>query len=211
MGGTGAPRTLTAAGAAPDARPSAGTSACIAASLPAGMITAVGLSNLQFVDMNSSRNLFVLGFAMFFGLTLPNYLDSHPGAINTGTSHHEKPQFWEFGDPISRRSPTPGEQRGNPAWSHALAGVAELDQILTVLLTTEMFVGGTIAFVLDNTIPGNCSTRAEEGEAAGLGQIPVDLELPEGMAGPGVTLDIPQGRRRSEGWCSGRQERTRTA
>ncbi|NXP80501.1 S23A1 protein, partial [Ramphastos sulfuratus] len=81
-----------------------------------GMITAVGLSNLQFVDMNSSRNLFVLGFSMFFGLTLPNYLDSHPGAISTG--------------------------------------VPELDQILTVLLTTEMFVGGTMAFILDNTIPG---------------------------------------------------------
>ncbi|XP_005053979.1 PREDICTED: solute carrier family 23 member 1 isoform X1 [Ficedula albicollis] len=86
-----------------------------------GMITAVGLSNLQFVDMNSSRNLFVLGFAMFFGLTLPNYLDSHPGAISTG--------------------------------------VPELDQILTVLLTTEMFVGGTIAFVLDNTIPGTQEER----------------------------------------------------
>uniref|UniRef100_A0A8C3XZA7 Solute carrier family 23 member 1 n=1 Tax=Catharus ustulatus TaxID=91951 RepID=A0A8C3XZA7_CATUS len=84
-----------------------------------GMITAVGLSNLQFVDMNSSRNLFVLGFSMFFGLTLPNYLDSHPGAINTGS----------------------------------------LDQILTVLLTTEMFVGGTIAFVLDNTIPGTQEER----------------------------------------------------
>lgn len=50
------------------------------------MITAVGLSNLQFVDMNSSRNLFVLGFSMFFGLTLPNYLDAHPKAINTGTT-----------------------------------------------------------------------------------------------------------------------------
>ena len=43
-----------------------------------------GLSNLQFVDMNSSRNLFVLGFSMFFGLTLPNYLESNPGVINTG-------------------------------------------------------------------------------------------------------------------------------
>ncbi|NXL12706.1 S23A1 protein, partial [Mesembrinibis cayennensis] len=86
-----------------------------------GMITAVGLSNLQFVDMNSSRNLFVLGFAMFFGLALPNYLDSHPKAINTG--------------------------------------VPELDQILTVLLTTEMFVGGTIAFILDNTIPGTQEER----------------------------------------------------
>ncbi|ELU11132.1 hypothetical protein CAPTEDRAFT_161086, partial [Capitella teleta] len=36
-----------------------------------GMITAVGLSNLQFVDLNSSRNLFILGFSMFFGIALP--------------------------------------------------------------------------------------------------------------------------------------------
>ncbi|XP_042301227.1 solute carrier family 23 member 1 isoform X2 [Sceloporus undulatus] len=86
-----------------------------------GMITAVGLSNLQFVDMNSSRNLFVLGFSMFFGLTLPSYLDSHPDAIDTG--------------------------------------IAEVDQILRVLLTTEMFVGGGIAFLLDNTIPGTEEER----------------------------------------------------
>ncbi|KAM9499913.1 solute carrier family 23 member 1-like isoform 1-T3 [Salvelinus alpinus] len=87
-----------------------------------GMITAVGLSNLQSVDLNSSRNLFVLGFSMFFGLMLPNYLDMHPGCIQTGA--------------------------------------AEVDQILTVLLTTEMFVGGFLAFALDNTIPG---TRRERG------------------------------------------------
>ncbi|XP_032192449.1 solute carrier family 23 member 1 isoform X2 [Mustela erminea] len=86
-----------------------------------GMITAVGLSNLQFVDMNSSRNLFVLGFSMFFGLTLPNYLESNPGTINTG--------------------------------------IPEVDQILTVLLTTEMFVGGCLAFILDNTVPGSPEER----------------------------------------------------
>ncbi|KAJ7341528.1 hypothetical protein JRQ81_005733, partial [Phrynocephalus forsythii] len=86
-----------------------------------GMITAVGLSNLQFVDMNSSRNLFVLGFSMFFGLMLPSYLDAHPDAISTG--------------------------------------VAEVDQIFRVLLTTEMFVGGSIAFILDNTVPGTQEER----------------------------------------------------
>ncbi|XP_066572480.1 solute carrier family 23 member 1 isoform X2 [Amia ocellicauda] len=86
-----------------------------------GMITAVGLSNLQSVDLNSSRNLFVLGFSMFFGLTLPNYLDTHPNTIKTG--------------------------------------VSEIDQILTVLLTTEMFVGGFLAFILDNTIPGSLKER----------------------------------------------------
>ncbi len=48
------------------------------------MITAVGISNLQFVDLNSSRNLFIIGFSFFFGLTLPNYLQSNPGSIQTG-------------------------------------------------------------------------------------------------------------------------------
>ncbi|XP_033996379.1 LOW QUALITY PROTEIN: solute carrier family 23 member 1 [Trematomus bernacchii] len=86
-----------------------------------GMITAVGLSNLQLVDLNSSRNLFVLGFSMFFGLTLPAYLHTHPSSIHTG--------------------------------------VAELDQILTVLLSTEMFVGGFLGFCLDNTIPGSRQER----------------------------------------------------
>ena len=33
-----------------------------------GMIASVGLSNLQFVDLNSTRNLFVLGFSIFFSL-----------------------------------------------------------------------------------------------------------------------------------------------
>ena len=33
-----------------------------------GMIAAVGLSNLQFIDLNSTRNLFVLGFSIFFSL-----------------------------------------------------------------------------------------------------------------------------------------------
>lgn len=39
-----------------------------------GMITAVGISNLQFVDLNSSRNLFILGFSVVFGMGLPYWL-----------------------------------------------------------------------------------------------------------------------------------------
>jgi nucleobase transporter 1/2 len=42
--------------------------------LSVGVITAVGISNLQFVDMNSSRNLFIFGFSMFFGLCLPQWV-----------------------------------------------------------------------------------------------------------------------------------------
>jgi len=51
-----------------------------------GMITAVGISNLQFADMNSSRNLFIVGFSIVFGLALPHYLENHPNAIETGVS-----------------------------------------------------------------------------------------------------------------------------
>jgi len=51
------------------------------------------------------------------GLSLPNWLRNHPGAINTG---------W------------PG-----------------LDQILSVLLTSSMLVGGLLAMFLDNTLAGN--------------------------------------------------------
>ncbi|XP_064208008.1 solute carrier family 23 member 1 [Anguilla rostrata] len=113
-----------------------------------GMITAVGLSNLQNVDLNSSRNLFVLGFSMFSGLMLPNYLDAHPGSIRTG--------------------------------------VPELDQIITVLLTTEMFVGGFLAFVLDNTIPGSRKERGLlEWTAAHSSSSSVDMrtyDFPLGMS-----------------------------
>lgn len=34
------------------------------------------------------------------------------------------------------------------------AGVKELDQVIVVLFTTHMFIGGFFGFVLDNTIPG---------------------------------------------------------
>jgi nucleobase transporter 1/2 len=43
-----------------------------------GMIAAVGLSNLQFVDLNSARNLFILGFAFFMGISVPEYFGQQP-------------------------------------------------------------------------------------------------------------------------------------
>lgn len=51
-----------------------------------GMITAVGISNLQFVDLNSSRNLFILGFSLVFGMALPHWLsqEQNKNVIQTG-------------------------------------------------------------------------------------------------------------------------------
>ncbi|XP_020503096.1 solute carrier family 23 member 2 isoform X1 [Labrus bergylta] len=112
-----------------------------------GMITAVGLSNLQFVDLNSSRNLFVLGFSIFFGLMLPSYLKQNP----------------------------------------LVTGIVEIDQVLNVLLTTAMFVGGSVAFILDNTIPGTAEERGIRKLKRGIGLSTSELEgmrsydLPFGM------------------------------
>jgi solute carrier family 23 (nucleobase transporter), member 1 len=43
-----------------------------------GMIASVGLSNLQFINLNSARNLFILGFSFFMGLSLPEYFNATP-------------------------------------------------------------------------------------------------------------------------------------
>ncbi|XP_065147853.1 solute carrier family 23 member 2 [Paramisgurnus dabryanus] len=86
-----------------------------------GMIAAVGISNLQYVDLNSSRNLLILGFSTFSGLVLPTWFHSNPGMINTG--------------------------------------IKELDQLIMILSTTHMFIGGFLGFVLDNTIPGTDEER----------------------------------------------------
>lgn len=47
------------------------------------MVTAVGLSNLQYVDLNSSRNTFVLGVSLFVGLSFPKWMGQND-VINTG-------------------------------------------------------------------------------------------------------------------------------
>lgn len=49
-----------------------------------GIIAAVGMSNLQFVDLNSSRNLVIMGFATFIGLTLPEWTKKNESLISTG-------------------------------------------------------------------------------------------------------------------------------
>ncbi|XP_048507532.1 solute carrier family 23 member 2 [Athalia rosae] len=49
-----------------------------------GMIAAFGLSALQYVDLNSARNLYILGFSLFFPLVLSKWMITHSDAIQTG-------------------------------------------------------------------------------------------------------------------------------
>jgi uracil-xanthine permease len=43
-----------------------------------GMIASVGLSNLQIVNLNNSRNLFIIGLAFFAGLSVPSHFSAVP-------------------------------------------------------------------------------------------------------------------------------------
>ncbi|EFN83884.1 Solute carrier family 23 member 1 [Harpegnathos saltator] len=49
-----------------------------------GMICAFGLSALQYIDLNSARNLYILGFSMFFPMVLSKWMIKHPDVIQTG-------------------------------------------------------------------------------------------------------------------------------
>ena len=95
-----------------------------------GMITSVGLSNLQFVDLNSARNLFIIGFSFFMGLSLPTYFNASPLMIEGGCSI-----------------------AGNELLYQSLA------DIVNAIGKSGMSVGAILAFILDNTVPGSDEER----------------------------------------------------
>ena len=52
-----------------------------------GTVFAVGVSNLQYCDLNSGRNIYIYGFSILVGLGLPSWMAANPNAISTGTSN----------------------------------------------------------------------------------------------------------------------------
>jgi len=106
-----------------------------------GMVTAVGLSSLQFVDLNSTRNLFVLGFSLFFSLAFPKWLSGEgKDSLNPEKMFDDYETFSE-------------------SKKEALTVVF---QIIAVLLKTNMFVAALLGCFLDNTIPGTPEERGVE-------------------------------------------------
>ncbi|KAM4678014.1 solute carrier family 23 member 2-like [Discoglossus pictus] len=97
-----------------------------------GMIAAVGISNLQFVDLNSSRNLFVFGFSVFSGLVIPTWLRENPGIIKTGIKEADQTitvllttsMFVGgfFGCLLDNTIPGTNEERGTSAWHQQMHG-----------------------------------------------------------------------------------------
>lgn len=107
-----------------------------------GMIAAVGLSNLQFVNLNSGRNLFILGFSFFMGLSVPEYFGKNPFDA----------QSWLVAIQGAEAAKASAES-GLALFLGTIAGV------LNTLGSTGMAVGAFSALFLDNTIPGTDEER----------------------------------------------------
>jgi len=101
-----------------------------------GQIVAVGLSNLKYVDLDSSRNVFIVGVAMFAGLAVPAYM----GNVGSAAAFREGMRQVALVGPV--------------------LGTQLVADTVFVIGSTGMAVGGLIAFFFDNTIAG---TRAERG------------------------------------------------
>ncbi|KAF7151687.1 hypothetical protein RHSIM_Rhsim02G0144600 [Rhododendron simsii] len=66
----------------------------------------VGLSFLQFTNMNSLRNLFITGVSMFLGLSIPEYFREYTAGALHGPAHTKAGWFNDFLNTVFLSSPT---------------------------------------------------------------------------------------------------------
>ena len=100
-----------------------------------GLISAVGVRQFAKADLNSDRNLFIGGFALFMGLSVPYYFNNGGvDAVNAAL----------VGD--------------DPAMANAF--FAAIAGVINALGTTGMAVAAVLGITLDNLVPG---TREERG------------------------------------------------
>ncbi|XP_022847553.1 nucleobase-ascorbate transporter 2-like [Olea europaea var. sylvestris] len=71
-----------------------------------GLVASVGLSFLQFTNMNSLRNLFITGVSLFLGLSIPEYFREYTTAALHGPAHTNAGWFNDFLNTIFLSSPT---------------------------------------------------------------------------------------------------------
>ncbi|MGB5986934.1 MAG: solute carrier family 23 protein [Desulfobacterales bacterium] len=102
-----------------------------------GMIASVGLSNLQIVNLNNSRNLFIIGLSFFCGLSVPFWFTPH---YDAGTQ---------------------SVVNGALNWGDPGSFINVLGNIFQAILSTGMAVTAIVGIILDNFLPG--ATRAERG------------------------------------------------
>ena len=113
-----------------------------------GLISAVGIQQLAKCDLQSDRNLFIAGFSLFMGLSVPAYFSAVSSTELIG----------------------PGKLLAfdgyKPTADMLLANVPQsLAGIIVSVGSTGMAVAAAIGLVLDNLIPGTLQQRGLSDEA----------------------------------------------
>lgn len=105
-----------------------------------GLIAAVGVQQLAKCDLNSDRNLFIAGFSLFMGLSVPFYFSSVASAESI-----------QLGQTLAVYKPT-----AEPFLAKMGDG---LQGVVIAVGSTGMAVAAIIGLVLDNLIPGTPEQR----------------------------------------------------
>ncbi|KAK2148012.1 hypothetical protein LSH36_521g01021 [Paralvinella palmiformis] len=120
----------------------------LAGLLSAAHATTSYSSTVGFIGITGVSGLSIVGFGMLISIGMSNlkHIDasSPRNMIAIGVS-------------IMMGMTLPGWLKANPGLIDT--GYSEVDQLLTVILTTEMFVGGVLACLLDNILPGTMEER----------------------------------------------------
>ena len=103
-----------------------------------GQIIGVGISQLQYVDLNQNRNVFIVGITLLSGLSIPSYVSNLAGDAGAAAIQAALADVPALG---------------------VVLGTELVAQTLFVVGTTGIAVGGLIGFVLDLTIPGTPESR----------------------------------------------------
>ncbi len=105
-----------------------------------GLISAVGVQQLARCDLHSDRNLFIAGFALFMGLSVPAYFASV-----------SSPETIQAGQTLALYQPTA------ETWLTDLP--EDLKGVVLSIGSTGMAVAAILGLLLDNLIPGTARQR----------------------------------------------------
>ncbi|KAL3630452.1 Nucleobase-ascorbate transporter 11 [Castilleja foliolosa] len=104
------------------------------------LVVALGLSTLQYTQTASVRNITIVGVSLFFGLSIPAYIQQYLPESSLILPSYLIPYSAASDGPVN-------------------TGSKEFDFAINALLSLNMVVTLLIAFVLDNTVPGSKQER----------------------------------------------------
>lgn len=104
------------------------------------LIVAIGLSNLQYTQSASFRNIMIVGASLFLGLSIPAYFQQYHPETSLILPSYFVPFAAASNGPVH-------------------TGSKQLDFAINALMSMNMVVTLLVAFILDNTVPGSRQER----------------------------------------------------